>query len=104
MALKKSGLVILCSFVLLFASLPIFFLLGGEFFPEVDESYLIVDVQREPGVSLLELERTIIQAEEILRREIPEATLIVSDYEDKIGIEGADNPGEIGSASCRERM
>lgn len=92
-ALKKSWVVILGSFALLFASLPIFFLLGGEFFPEVDESYLIVDVQREPGVSLLELERTIIQAEEILRREIPEARLIVSDYGDKTGIEGADNPG-----------
>lgn len=92
-ALKKSGLVIFGAFALLFASLPIFYLLGGEFFPEVDENFLIVDVQREPGVSLIELERTIVQVEDILREEIPEARLIVSDYGDKTGIEGADNPG-----------
>lgn len=92
-ALKKSSWVIFASFLLLFASLPIFYLLGGEFFPEVDENFLIVDVQREPGVSLIELERTIVQVEDILREEIPEARLIVSDYGDKTGIEGADNPG-----------
>lgn len=92
-ALKRSGWVILAAFILLFASLPIFYLLGGEFFPEVDENFVIFDVQREPGVSLLELERTIHQVEEIVSQQIPEARLVVSDYGDKTGIEGADNPG-----------
>jgi len=92
-ALKKSGWVIAGAFGLLFASLPIFYLLGGEFFPQVDENFIILDVQREPGVSLIELERTIIQVENIVREEVHEARLIVSDYGDKIGIEGADNPG-----------
>ena len=92
-ALKFSGWVTLAAFALLFASLPIFYLLGGEFFPQVDENFIILDVQREPGVSLLELERTIIQVEEIVNEAIPEARLVVSDYGDKTGIEGADNPG-----------
>jgi HAE1 family hydrophobic/amphiphilic exporter-1 len=85
--------VIAGAFGLLLASLPMFYLLGGEFFPEVDENFIILDVQREPGVSLIELERTIAQVEAIVDEEIPEARLVVSDYGDKTGIEGADNPG-----------
>lgn len=92
-ALKISGWVIAAAFGLLFASLPIFYLLGGEFFPDVDENFIILDVQREPGVSLIELERTIIQVENIVRETVPELRLLVSDYGDKTGIEGADNPG-----------
>ena len=91
--LPKSGLVVGISFLLLLLSLPIFYLLGGEFFPEVDENNIVIEVQREPGVNLFELERTVIQIENIIRREVPEARLVVSDYGDKIGIEGADNPG-----------
>lgn len=110
-ALSKSGLVVAGAFALLFLSLPVYYLLGGEFFPQVDENFLILEVQREPGVSLLELERTIQQAESIIRDEVPEARLIVSDYGDKTGIEGADNPGgntgririELSSISDRSR-
>lgn len=92
-SLKRSGLVVFGAFALLAASLPIYFLLGGEFFPQVDENFIILEVQREPGVSLLELERTIKNVEEVVRDEVPEARLVVSDYGDKIGIEGADSPG-----------
>lgn len=92
-SLEKSGLVVIASFILLVASLPIYMLLGGEFFPEVDENKIVLEVQREPGVNLFELERTVVQMEEIIRNEVPEARLIVSDYGDKTGIEGADNPG-----------
>lgn len=91
--LPKSGWVVGASFLLLIATLPIYFLLGGEFFPEVDENYIVLEVQREPGVNLFELERTILQVEDIIKSEVPEARLIVSDYGDKIGIEGAENPG-----------
>jgi len=92
-ALNRSGLVVIASFVLLLSSLPIYLLLGGEFFPEVDENNIVLEAQREPGVNLFELERTIGQMEDIIRDEVPEARLIVSDYGDKTGIEGADNPG-----------
>jgi len=91
--LNRSGLVVAGAVVLLIASLPIFYQLGGEFFPEVDENFITLEVQREPGVNLFELERTIVRIEEIIRREVPEIRLVVSDYGDKTGIEGADNPG-----------
>jgi HAE1 family hydrophobic/amphiphilic exporter-1 len=91
--LPKSGIVVTVSFLFLLATLPIFYLLGGEFFPEVDENRIVLEIQREPGVNLFELERTILMAENIIGREVPEARLVVSDYGDKIGIQGADNPG-----------
>ena len=91
--LPKSGWVVAAAFGLLLASLPIYYLLGGEFFPEVDENNIVLEVQREPGVNLFELERTIRRVESIIQDEVPEARLIVSDYGDKTGIEGAENPG-----------
>ncbi|MBO6794682.1 MAG: efflux RND transporter permease subunit [Balneolaceae bacterium] len=92
-ALHRSGLIILGSVVFFVITLPIFNTLGGEFFPRVDENAFTLEISREPGVSLLELERSIKQVESVLSRTIPEARIIVSDYGDKEGIEGADNPG-----------
>ena len=91
--LPHSGLTVLFAFALLAGTIPIFYQLGGEFFPTVDENRIVLEVQREPGVNLFELERTIVHMEEIINRDVPEMRLIVSDYGDKIGIEGADNPG-----------
>lgn len=91
--LKRSGLVITISVVVFLLSLPLYFTLGGEFFPPVDENAFVLNVQREPGVNLFELQNTIYQVEEIIKNEVPEARLIVSDYGDKRGVEGADNPG-----------
>ncbi|SMO94823.1 efflux RND transporter permease subunit [Gracilimonas mengyeensis] len=92
-ALNRSGLVVTGAIVLFVASLPIFYLIGGEFFPRVDENAFTLEVQREPGVNLFELERSIGQVESIIQQEVPEARLVVSDYGDKEGIEGADDPG-----------
>lgn len=91
--LKHSGITVLASIILLGASLPIFYLLGGEFFPRVDENAFTLQVEREPGVNLFELERSISQVESIIQQEVPEARLVVSDFGDKEGIEGADSPG-----------
>lgn len=91
--LNRSGLVVIIAVVFFAATLPIFYTLGGEFFPRVDESAFTLEVSREPGVSLLELERSITQVESVIHQEISEARIIVSDYGDKEGIEGADNPG-----------
>ena len=89
----KSGLVVMAAFILFVASVPLFYVIGGEFFPRVDENAFVLEVQREPGVNLFELERSMGQVESIVRQEVPEARLIVSDYGDKEGIEGADDPG-----------
>lgn len=91
--LSKSGLVVIISILFFGATLPIFKSLGGEFFPRVDENAFTLEVNREAGVSLLELERSINQVESVIKQEVPEARILVSDYGDKEGIEGADNPG-----------
>ncbi len=91
--LRYSGTTVLIAFGLLLASIPVFYQLGGEFFPSVDENKIVLEVEREPGVNLFELERTFRHIEAIVTREVPELRLLVSDYGDKIGIEGADNPG-----------
>ncbi|NGP88421.1 efflux RND transporter permease subunit [Fodinibius halophilus] len=91
--LNRSGTVIISAIVLFVVTLPIFYQLGGEFFPKVDDNSFILDVQRNPGVSLIELERSIAQAESIINNNVPEAKLVVSDFGDKEGIEGADSPG-----------
>ncbi|MTI88520.1 MAG: efflux RND transporter permease subunit [Balneolaceae bacterium] len=91
--LNRSGITVMAALLLLAGSLPIFYLLGGEFFPRVDENAFTLQVEREPGVNLFELERSISQVESIIQQEVPEARLVVSDFGDKEGIEGADNPG-----------
>jgi hydrophobic/amphiphilic exporter-1 (mainly G- bacteria), HAE1 family len=92
-ALNNKWNVIIASIILFLVTLPLFNKLGGEFFPPVDENAFVLDVAREPGVSLFELEKTISQVEAIIKNEVPESRLIVSDYGDKLGVEGADNPG-----------
>lgn len=89
----RSAWVILGALVLLGATLPIYQQLGGEFFPRADESSFALQVEREPGVNLFELQRSIHHVEQIIQNEVPEARLIVSDYGDKRGVEGAENPG-----------
>ncbi|MDR9419131.1 efflux RND transporter permease subunit [Gracilimonas sp.] len=89
----KSGLIVLIAFLFFGATIPLFYVIGGEFFPRVDENAFVLEVQREPGVNLFELERSMAQVESIVQQEVPEARLIVSDYGDKEGIEGADDPG-----------
>ncbi|MCH2449106.1 MAG: efflux RND transporter permease subunit [Gracilimonas sp.] len=91
--IDRSGLVVISAVLLFLASLPLFYVIGGEFFPRVDENAFVLEVQREPGVNLFELERSMGQVEDIIQQEVPEARLIVSDYGDKEGIEGADDPG-----------
>lgn len=91
--INHSGITVLAAFLLFIASVPLFYVIGGEFFPRVDENAFVLEVQREPGVNLFELERSMSQVEAIVQQEVPEARLVVSDYGDKEGIEGADDPG-----------
>jgi HAE1 family hydrophobic/amphiphilic exporter-1 len=91
--LKRNAIVITLNVLLFAASLPLFFVLGGEFFPPVDENAFVLNVKREPGVNLFELQNTMYQVESVIEKTVPEARLVVSDYGDKRGVEGADNPG-----------
>lgn len=91
--LPRSGLVVLLAALVFFASVPLFLQLSRDFFPPVDESRFTLEVIREPGVNLFELERTVVQVEDLIKQEVPEARLVVAEYGDKPGVEGADNPG-----------
>lgn len=91
--LRRKKLASFLAFGFFFATLPLFNFLGGEFFPPVDESSFVISVNREPGVNIFELGNTFKQVEAIVKNEVPEARLIVSDYGDKTGVEGAENPG-----------
>jgi len=92
-AVKHSGWTITAATLFFLITLPIFSQLGGDFFPQVDQNEIILQVERKPGVNLFELERTFNQVEKIIKNNVPEARLVVSDYGDKSGIQGADNPG-----------
>ncbi len=91
--LPKSKWVVFLSVIFLFMTIPFLFRLGGEFFPPVDENAFVLEVNREPGVNLFELQETFRMVEDIIMETVPEARLIVSDYGDKRGVEGAEFPG-----------
>ncbi|MEN9839295.1 MAG: hypothetical protein RL177_774 [Bacteroidota bacterium] len=92
-SLTRNARMITFNVLLFLGSLPLFAVLGGEFFPPVDENAFVLNVKREPGVNLFELQNTIYQVESVIAETVPEARLVVSDYGDKRGVEGADNPG-----------
>lgn len=92
-SLTRNARMITFNVILFLGSLPLFTILGGEFFPPVDENAFVLNVKREPGVNLFELQNTIYQVESVIAETVPEARLVVSDYGDKRGVEGADNPG-----------
>lgn len=107
--LPKSGWVVAISTLFLFVTIPFLFRLGGEFFPPVDENAFVLEINREPGVNLFELQETFRMVEEIISETVPEARLVVSDYGDKRGVEGAEFPGgyrgvtRVELVSARER-
>ncbi len=109
--LPRSGLVVVVSIIFLLVTSPFLFRLGGEFFPQVDENAFTIEIAREPGVNLFELQETFRHVESIIEETVPEARLVVSDYGDKRGVEGADSPGgyrgltrvELVSSSERNR-
>ncbi|MFW6347961.1 MAG: efflux RND transporter permease subunit [Cyclonatronaceae bacterium] len=107
--LPRSGLVVGIAILFLLLSSPLLLRLGGEFFPQVDENAFIIELTREAGVNLFELEESFKEAEEIIQETVPEARLIVSDYGDKRGVEGAEYPGgfrgiiRVELVSSRER-
>jgi len=92
-SLKRKWMTFGSSILFFLATLPLFNFLGGEFFPPVDESAFVLSIEREPGVNIFELGRTFKQVEDVIKDNVPEARLIVSDYGDKSGVEGAENPG-----------
>lgn len=77
-ALSHRTVIILSGVVLLAGSLALIPLVGVELMPESDEGEVRVDVEMEVGTKLAVLERTITPMEEVVRREVPEMSRLVT--------------------------
>lgn len=66
--------------LLFFLSIVILFNLGGEFLPEGDDGFLAVSVDRAPGTSLEEMDKTIHHINNIIEREVPEQQIVYSNF------------------------
>ncbi len=93
--------VIISTFVAFILSLVILGTRGGDFFPHSDQGYIAYTVERAPGTSLDEMDKSMKQIAEIIKREVPEAENIRMEFGQGEGIGalfggGASNAGEIG--------
>jgi len=74
--------------------------LGGEFLPKTDQSELEITIEREPGVSLTSMDKTVREIEKMIRDEVPEAKNIYVSFGSREGIasvfgSNSSNEGEI---------
>ncbi|MBP9095644.1 MAG: CusA/CzcA family heavy metal efflux RND transporter, partial [Ignavibacteria bacterium] len=77
-ALKRKALVIVSAVVALVFSLILFFRLGGEFIPKLDEGDIAYQIARLPGISLTESKRIGTICEQILVKKFPEVKTVVT--------------------------
>ena len=85
-SLKHRKTVLVSTFLLFLVSLFILVGRGGEFLPEGDDAFISIAVDRTPGVSLDEMEKTIQQVNTIVRQEVPEAEVTFSTFGQGEGI------------------
>lgn len=77
-ALKRKALVIVSAVIALVFSLILFFRLGGEFIPKLDEGDIAYQIARLPGISLTESKRIGTICEQILVKKFPEVKTVVT--------------------------
>lgn len=77
-ALRHRGLVLVIAVVLLVGSLALVPLIGTELMPQSDEGEVRVNVERDVGIRLAEMDKTMGLIEEIASREVPEVKNIVT--------------------------
>ncbi|MBS1492545.1 MAG: CusA/CzcA family heavy metal efflux RND transporter [Bacteroidetes bacterium] len=77
-ALKRKTLVIISAVIALAFSIVLFFRLGGEFIPKLDEGDVAYQIARLPGVSLKESKRIGTICEQILVSKFPEVKTVVT--------------------------
>ncbi len=78
--------VLLTSFILFILSVIVLFSLGGNFLPESDQGFVQIAVDRTPGVSLEEMEKSMSQLDMIIAENVPEAENIYSNFGQGEGI------------------
>lgn len=77
-ALKRKALVIISAVIALVFSLILFFRLGGEFIPKLDEGDIAYQIARLPGISLTESKKIGTICEQILIKKFPEVKTVVT--------------------------
>ncbi len=77
-ALKRKALVIVSAVIALVFSLILFFRLGGEFIPKLDEGDIAYQIARLPGISLTESKKIGTICEQILVKKFPEVKTVVT--------------------------
>lgn len=77
-ALKRKALVIVSAVIALAFSLILFFRLGGEFIPKLDEGDIAYQIARLPGISLTESKKIGTICEQILVKKFPEVKTVVT--------------------------
>lgn len=115
-ALRKKAIVISLALILLAASLSLFYTLGGEFLPELDEGDFAVDTRLLTGSSLSATTDATTRGEAILLKNFPEVEKVISKIgsgeipTDPMPIEAADmmvvmkDKSEWVSAKTKEEM
>lgn len=77
-ALGRPKLTVVIAFCLLLAVLPLYTMIGSEFLPEEDRSYVGIDVELPVGTRVEETDGLIRRIEAIVRQEVPELKTIFS--------------------------
>ncbi|MBN1542291.1 efflux RND transporter permease subunit, partial [candidate division KSB1 bacterium] len=79
-SLQHRKRVLLLTFLTFILSLVVLFGRGGEFLPESDNAFMEIRVERTPGVSLDEMEKTVLQMNRIIREKVPEAEFLYANF------------------------
>jgi HAE1 family hydrophobic/amphiphilic exporter-1 len=67
-------------------SMVIFVSLGGEFIPDNDDGFIAITVDRSPGVSLEQMEKTMDHIDDIVAENVPEAEMVYANFGQGEGI------------------
>ena len=67
-------------------SMVILYSLGGEFLPNNDDGFMSITVDRNPGVSLDQMEKTMTHIDDILEKNVPESEMIYANFGQGEGI------------------
>jgi len=93
--------VLISTFLLFVFSMIVLGTRGGDFFPKSDQGFVVFKVQRAPGTSLDEMDKTMKKLSKIAREEVPEAEMIRYEFGQGEGIGalfggGGSHEGELG--------
>ncbi|WP_457565593.1 efflux RND transporter permease subunit [Caldithrix abyssi] len=85
-ALRHKSVVIGLTTVLFLTSLSLINFIGGEFLPKSDQGFIALTILREKGTPLDQTRKTVLQLENIIKQDIPEASDVLAIFGSGEGI------------------